>query len=916
MGRANQLVYALNAGGIDVAALARVDLEKMRLAGEHPVKNWLPSVLGPMSIRPGFQSVERIAGDLATRPIPFVRSSTVANILCVSTSTIAIRDGNGVALTVVNAHSTVPDPTFAAAISGSASTGWIDDSQAGGGTAPSVTTAAPGLDLVATPTRYASVQTQVTVSGGDQALAHTVRVEVTRGPVLVRLGTSQDGEQLLAESTLGTGTHLLTVTPNAAAIWIKVRSEATVSRRVGKVTFQHVELGGAGALALPSPWSASDIADLAWDQSIDVVFIGGAPVQPYRIERRGTHSWSVVEYVERNGPFKSPASSLITLTPDAYMGNGTLTSNLAYFRPEHVGGLFELTHRHQNVAQELAGVDEATEYVDVYGVYDATVSANERNMTYVVTATGWTGTWALERSLDADGLIWSTVLTGTGTASATYNDRLSNNHARYRIRVTSYTAGKIDCSLEFAGGSRTGVCRVIGYTSSTSVAIEIIKPFFHLSATKFWREPAWSDIEGWPTVPRFFDGRLWWFRGDRAFASIVDDFDNFDDTVEGDSGPIFRSVGAGASEGARWALDLQRLIVGTTGFEASARSSSFDEPLTPTQFVVRNASTLGVSKVPAVKVDRGAFFVQRSGKRLYEMLYSQETGDYISQDATRLNPGALSAKVKAMAVQRQPDTRLYMVLEDGTCVVLTYERDDKVIAFTTIERISGAIEDVCVIPGAAQDAVFFVVRTNSTQRYIERLGDEALQHSPATCTLFDGWKVLTGSVSAISGATHFAGQTVSVWADGAARPAVAVDGSGNASLGATYARVVYGRAYRCTYSSVKLAYAAGLGSAVGQTKIVRHAGLILKDSCIDGIRVGRNSGNADLLPAYVDGAARTSSQFFAHYDEALPPIPGDWDTDSRIYVSADSDYGPVTVQALVFEIETRDGGNGASRING
>jgi hypothetical protein len=914
MARSHQLIYALNAGGVDVASLARVDLEKMRLAGEHPVANWLPSVLGPMSIRPGFESRHRIYGDQPTRMIPFVRSSTVANILGVTASQVRVYDGTGVALLVAHSSSAVIDPTFAT-IAGSMAAGWYNDTPSGAGTNPTVTAGA-GLTLVATRARYASVQQSISIAAGDRAKPHTIRIEVARGPVLFRVGTAADGQNLQAETALGTGTHKITVTPVAATIYIKLRVEERVARIVSSLTFEHTALGGAGELTLPAPWTG-DLYDLAWDQSIDVLFVGDGAIQPRRIERRGSHSWSITTYETRNGPLRLPSTNKVTLTPSVYTGNGTLTANIDYFTPDHVGGLFELTHQRQAVTDELTSLGQASDYITVTGIYDASIASKDREYIYSMAVSGFTGEVSLERSTDAEALVWSPFAPYTTAFGATtMNDKQSNLRVHYRMRMTSYTAGYATVALSFKGGSRTGLCRVTSYVSPTVVNIEVIKPFFQQEATAQWREPDWTAARGWPKVPRFMDGRLWWFRGDQAYGSIVDDFDNYDDEVEGDSGPIVRSVGSGAAEGVRWALDLQRLIVGTTGYEASIRSDAFDAPLTPTAFTVRNLSTLGASRVPAVKVDRGAFFVQRNGQRLYELLVSQEAGDYASQDATRLLPTALRAGVRAMAVQRQPDTRIYIVLEDGTCVVLTYERDDKVVAFTTIERVSGAIEDVCVLPGTVQDDVFFVVRQNTTQRYIERLGAEAAQHSPATCTLLDGYKVIVGPVSTISGALQFAGQTVSVWADGASRAPVAIDGSGYGELGATYNRVVYGRAYPAIFKSVKLAYAAGLGTAVEQTKRVSHANLVLQDSCLDGLRIGRDAGHADLLPAYVDGAQRASSQFFAHYDQPLFPIPSDWSSDSRIFLSADSGYGPVAVQAIVLDVETNDGGGRSKGRNG
>ena len=176
----------------------------------------------------------------------------------------------------------------------------------------------------------------------------------------------------------------------------------------------------------------------------------------------------------------------------------------------------------------------------------------------------------------------------------------------------------------------------------------------------------------------------------------------------------------------------------------------------------------------------------------------------------------------------------------------------------------------------------------------------------STCALLDGYKVLTGSISSITGASHLNGKTVAVWADGQRRSDVTISG-GTAALGATYSRVVYGLSYDAEFLSAKLAYAAQLGTAVGQIKSVRRVGLLLTNSCLDGIRVGRNATSTDPLPDIIDGAARTDYQFFTSYDHDLMPIASDWEVDGRFYIKTTSADGPVTLLGVVLDVETRDG---------
>ena len=119
---------------------------------------------------------------------------------------------------------------------------------------------------------------------------------------------------------------------------------------------------------------------------------------------------------------------------------------------------------------------------------------------------------------------------------------------------------------------------------------------------------------------------------------MSDAFTSYLDTTEGDSGPISRTVGAGPVDTINWALPLQRLILGAEGAEFSARASSFDEILTPSNFNLKPASTQGSAAVQGVKIDSHGIFVQRGGTRVFELAFDTETYDYGSSDLSILVP--------------------------------------------------------------------------------------------------------------------------------------------------------------------------------------------------------------------------------------------------------------------------------------
>lgn len=887
MPRRHELAFALNAGAVDPKAITRVDLEKSRLAGEHPVNNLVPEVLGPLGIRPGTQSLSRIASDAETRQLVFQRQTGTGYVLLLSPSEMRVTL-DGVVQQV---------PAVATVI---ASGSWTDESSGAASASGGAT-----LTLNATTTASARLRQSVSVALADRTLVNILRVVVSAGPVFLKIGTTAGGSELMpggVEAELDVGTHKIGVTPGVATIYIDVIAKDPVTRTVSQIQFESNLLGGSGDFVIPTPWTTiARIDALRTWQSIDVVFAGEGITQQRRIEHRGPLSWGVSLYRTIDGPFVF-GDDTITMTPSALSGNTTLTASEAYFQSGHVGAVVEITQAGKVVTETLDAVDLATDYISVVGV------GGGRAFTRIAVNSSFVGTIVLEQSFEpSEPSIWTTYATyvdGAASFSATETDTNDNLTVHYRFRCSAYTSGSVVVTLSYSAGVTIGLARITGYSSPTSVSIEVLQRLGALTATRNWRISDWSDVRGWPRVPVIHDSRLHWFRSDRDYASVPDDYTSFDDSIEGDSAPLNRSVGAGGEDGVSWALSDARLLVGTAGFEAVIAASEFDGPLTPTDYTVRKPSRRGCADIQAVSHDDGIFFAQRSRRKLHEI--ALVSGRFVSQNISRLNPAAYQPGIKRIAVQQQPDTRCYAVLDDGTLTVMTWEREDKVAAITSISLDGALVEDIVVLPQTDQDDIYLIVNRGG-RRYHERFAKEADQWDVDTCTLLDGHKVLAGSISSITGATQFANQTVQVWADGQRRADIAINNSGVGALGATYSRVVYGKRYYGTYRSVKLAYAAGLGTAVGQTKIVRGVGLLLANACLDGIGVGPDADHLDPMPDIVDGAARTENQFFTHYDHDIMPINSDWNPDARVYVRIDSAEGPCTLQGIVMDIETRDG---------
>jgi hypothetical protein len=248
-------------------------------------------------------------------------------------------------------------------------------------------------------------------------------------------------------------------------------------------------------------------------------------------------------------------------------------------------------------------------------------------------------------------------------------------------------------------------------------------------ATEIWAEGDWSSKKGWPSSVAFYEGRLWWSGLTKFWGSVSDAFNSFDDTVDGDSGTISGAIGSGPVDTVNWLMPLLRLIIGTQGAEASLRSSSFDEPLTPTNFGVKYPSTQGSAGVAAVKIDSSAIFVQRSGTRIYELTYDSSVYDYVSNDMTTLCPEICQPSIIAIGAHRQPDTRIHCVRSDGKVAIQVYDKSEDVRCWVLFET-DGLVEDVVTLPGNVEDRVYYVVNRNGKRCLKDgRLNQNALAAS-------------------------------------------------------------------------------------------------------------------------------------------------------------------------------------------
>ncbi len=898
-----------NRGLLSRLGLGRIDLDRTRLSAQ-TFFNYMPRVLGSMMLRPGLQYLGSVASDNPARMLPFVFATDDKALIELTDSVMRVWVDDAL-VTRASVSTTVANGGFDSDL-----TSWTDNDEAGG-TSAWVTGGYMGLTGNGT---AAAIRDQsVTVTGGDQNVEHALNITIQRGPVVLRVGTATTDDAYINETTLETGAHSLSFTPTGN---FNIR---LLSRLKRQVLVDSVNVASSGVMTLATPWAAADLDFIRARQSADVIFIAMNGYTQRRIERRNPTSWSLVHYLANDGPFRDENLSSTTMTPGALSGNTTLTASATYFRESHApdtdssGALFRVTSNGQQVTADVTAENSFTDAIRVTG------TGSSRPFT-VIRAGTWSATVTLQRSLVSENGPWLDVTTYTTNGTVSFDDGLDNQIAWYRIGVKTgdFTSGTVELELNYSGGSIDGICRVTGYVSETLVNVEVIDDFGGLDAVETWAEGDWSRRRGWPSAVSFHEGRLGWGGKGKFWLSISDAFNSFDDTFEGDAGPINRSIGSGPVDTIHWMESAERLLAGGQGSELSIRSSGFDEPLSPSDFQMKDTSSQGSAAVDDLKVDRRIMHVQKSRVRVYELAMDTDPAavDYGSIDLTQLVPEVGEPSLVRAAVQRQPDTRLHFVRSDGQVAMLVFDKTENVIAWINMvsDGASGLIEDVVVLPGETiEDEVYYVVQrtiNGGTVRYLEKWAMESEAKGTSLSKIADAFITYEGAATVtITGLDHLEGEDVVVWAAGADVGTATSTASswtftytvssGQITLAEAATDVTVGLPYRARWQSSKMALANAFGTPLTKRKRIPNFGIILADTHAQGLLIGRDFTNMDNLPQIRDGAPEDLTSVVADIDEGVIGFPGEWSTDARICLESRAPR-PATVLAFVAGSELHE----------
>jgi hypothetical protein len=296
--------------------------------------------------------------------------------------------------------------------------------------------------------------------------------------------------------------------------------------------------------------------------------------------------------------------------------------------------------------------------------------------------------------------------------------------------------------------------------------------------------------------------------------------------------------------------------------------------------------------------------VQRRGRKVRELTYDFGSDGWVAPDLTVLAEHITSGEIVELAFQQQPDAILWCVRGDGELCGMSYEREQKVVAWHR-HSTDGDFESVATVYGLSgnDDEVWFSVKrtiNGVTKRYIERFKADARDvfesQTKADYWYLDCAKRYSGaSTSTITGLSHLNGKTVGVLSAGNVHADRTVS-SGSITLSASTTKALVGLPYTSTALPMKFEYQLEDGPTRGRAKRINRVEVGLYKSLGGEVSTNATEWLAIKPTDFTDASPLPSS------DDVEVVVGGDYTDSADIYTRQRLPY-PLTIRHLVVKLD-------------
>lgn len=358
-------------------------------------------------------------------------------------------------------------------------------------------------------------------------------------------------------------------------------------------------------------------------------------------------------------------------------------------------------------------------------------------------------------------------------------------------------------------------------------------------------------------------------------------------------------------------LPMRGLLLLTSGAEWSVSGGSQSDAITPSNIKQDPQGFRGAAKVQPVVVGNTVLFAQKRGGVVRDFSYTFADDAFTGKDLTILSRHLFENKnIKSWAFCQSPYSMVWVVMDDGSLVSLTYIKEHEVWAWTHHEsgpNDDAYFESVTTVPEGNDDVPYFVVKrtiNGVSKRYIERL------HSRSFTSVEDAFFVDCGltysgaPATIISGLDHLEGQSVVALANGnVVRGMTVISGQVTLPNPATKAHIGLPMTAAIQTLDLDLGQVPGLGTVQGRAKSVPEVTMRVERT--RGIFVGPKDGDrddAETLVEYRQREGEAWNETIQLYTGDISITPHwDWTNGGNVWIKQ-FDPLPMTILAVMPDV--------------
>ncbi len=369
--------------------------------------------------------------------------------------------------------------------------------------------------------------------------------------------------------------------------------------------------------------------------------------------------------------------------------------------------------------------------------------------------------WSLDNIFFLDGPYFDQVFgqaalsfssaTGTTTVTAASTDGINDGQGFLTTDV-----GRIIRAEDSGTSAPWGWVKLTVWTSSTQMTGEVQNVVNNgaiegvpAGPTTEWQFGAWSHTTGYPSIPQFWQNRLFFLGSKKDPTSVVfsstGDYANMaptksDSTVVESNGGVFGITGNSVNA-VRWAsavgsAQTPQLGIGTASDEhilqsGGAQGTAFSA--TSVQ-VYEETSLTGRSNARTVRVGKATLFANAPGRKLHEFQFNWQVNGYVGPDKSIESEHLTRGQIADLDFQRTPYGVIWVRMANGNLMGMTYLPEQQINAWHRHELggnyYGGAarVESIVCIPSPDEtyDQLWMIVaRTvdGAVLRTIELMGE-------------------------------------------------------------------------------------------------------------------------------------------------------------------------------------------------